>query len=1144
MHIAFPKAREIFLDAVKLPPAEREKFLSDACGDDHDLRGRLDQLLRAHADAGSLPEFQIDPTANQHIEDRIGKQIGPYKLLELIGEGGMGLVYMAEQQQPVRRLVAVKIIKPGMDSRQVINRFEAERQALAIMDHSHIARVLDGGTTETGHPYFAMELVRGVPITEFCDQKHLTLRERLTLFIQVCQAVQHAHQKGIIHRDLKPTNVLVTMHDAVAFPKVIDFGIAKALGAQLTAHSLHTGFAQLLGTPLYMSPEQVEFDAIDVDTRSDVYSLGVLLYELLTGMPPFDSKTLRDAGLDEMRRIIREVDPPRPSQRISTLDAKAASTISQRRGNDGRRLHSLLRGELDWIVMKALDKSRSRRYGSATSLAADIGRYLADEPVQACPPSMIYRLQKLARRHKFIVALAAVIVAFMVMIVMFGIKQSALATSESRSRQLADEEVAKRQVALNAARTANATLREKQSDLRKNLYRAETDLAYRAWKEGQTARAIDLLDRNRPQPGADDLRGFEWHHVLQRCHDQVVDNSEGRWLASALSNDGKWFARIRHDSNLGAMTAALQIYDVVMERQITALEVPDVVLPSIAFSSDASTLAVRVSGRILLIDVPTGNTIRERKTPPFKPRQRADRSIMFARDASLLVVCYEDDTLAVLDGRTLAENRTWKAADVIDHAVSPDGRLIAGLTAQGKILLWETGSSILKKTFAASGQFTSYMDRLEFSPSGAMLAYVNGGKVRFWDLQSESPLPLKLIDRTYTTSFCFVPDTDLVATAGHDHVVRLWDVSTGQVIEELPGFPHVPKSSSSFSFSQNCEVWSCNGNLWKRSARAYTSIPTGYPQKVSADLACAERADIMITAATHEPITIWRASTGERIRAIGEPQTPGLNLAVSHDGTMIAAAIYTTSRSRLECFSGEALSDHASRDELGRFACLAFSPDNRLLATGGGGHWKSVPHEENLVLRDAKTLEIVRHFDGHPKIARRPPGNVAVPQPGDAEITSLAFSPNGRWLASGGGDYRVRIWDVESGQLMHELIEHQLHVNAVVFSADGSLLASGGRNEIKLWNSQTGLLLATLTGHEGSIRDISFSPNGRTLASTSFFDPTVRLWNVATRELVAVLDDAKDGVEKVKFTHDGKTLIGFGSEKIHFWRTSKVPAVN
>ncbi len=390
---------EVFGEAAECASqAEAAAYLDVACRGDVALRERVDALLHAHRQAGKF--LQGSPTHSDRVSTELpGTVIGPYKLVELIGEGGFGVVYMAEQQQPLRRLVALKVVKPGMDSRQVIARFEAERQALAMMEHPNIAHVLDAGETVSGRPYFVMELVRGIPITDYCDQHRLTPNDRLRLFASVCQAVQHAHQKGIIHRDLKPSNLLVTLHDGTPVVKVIDFGIAKAIDQRLTDKTLITGFAQVIGTPLYMSPEQAELSGLDIDTRSDIYSLGVLLYELLTGTTPFDKARLHEASFDELRRIIREEEPPRPSTRLSTL-GQAAATISEHRRTDPKRLGQLIRGELDWIVMKCLEKDRSRRYESASALARDIEHYLADEPVEACPPSAGYRVRKFVRKHQ------------------------------------------------------------------------------------------------------------------------------------------------------------------------------------------------------------------------------------------------------------------------------------------------------------------------------------------------------------------------------------------------------------------------------------------------------------------------------------------------------------------------------------------------------------------------------------------------------------------------------------------------------------------------------------------------------------------------------------------------------------------------
>jgi serine/threonine protein kinase len=533
----------IFLAALELKtPAERAAYLKGACGSDAALLANVQELLAAHEKGDDFldrppPNATVD---EQPVTEQPGSTIGPYKLMEQIGAGGMGLVFVAEQHQPVRRKVALKVIKPGMDTREVVARFEAERQALALMDHPNIARVLDAGATDSGRPYFVMELVRGVPITRFCDENRLTPRERLELFVAVCQAVQHAHQKGIIHRDLKPSNVLVTLHDGKAVPKVIDFGVAKAIGQQLTERTVYTRFLQMVGTPLYMSPEQAEMSGLDIDTRTDVYSLGVLLYELLTGSTPFDRKRLATAAFDEIRRIIREEDPPKPSTRLSQ-SGEALPALAAQRKTEPAKLSRLFRGELDWIVMKCLEKDRTRRYETANGLARDLQRYLADEPVEASPPSATYRLRKLVRRNKGpVLAVSLLLLALLGGII--GTTWGLIRAEKARQAE-ADRAEGERQAKDREAEQRRKADEQRQlAEERKHLAEANAQKAIAAEaaarREADKARAInqflveDLLTQAEPEHSAPADR-VTLLEVLDRAADKVGDRFRDQPLLEA-----------------------------------------------------------------------------------------------------------------------------------------------------------------------------------------------------------------------------------------------------------------------------------------------------------------------------------------------------------------------------------------------------------------------------------------------------------------------------------------------------------------------------------------------------------------------------------------------------------------------------------
>ena len=548
MSVAKQLEDSVFFAALHVTDAEQRKvFLDQACLDNPGLRSVVEEMLACQEDADrwidrgysaivlnaeELPDAVPDGAAGngELADDRIGKRIDRYTIVQCLGEGGCGVVYLAEQEAPVKRLVALKVIKLGMDTRSVIARFDAERQALAMMDHPNIARVLDAGATDTGRPYFVLELVRGTRITEFCDSNGSDLRQRLELFILACKAIQHAHQKGIIHRDIKPSNVLVAMHDGVPVPKVIDFGIAKAIEGRLTEETLDTQHGQLLGTPAYMSPEQAELRGLDVDTRGDVYSLGVLLYELLTGRTPFDEKELSRAGPDGMRRILREKEPPRPSAALAALDPAELKAAAERRRIEPARLLSEIKGDLDWIVMRALEKDRTRRYDTANGLAMDVQRYLSDEAILARPPGRLYLLRKMVRRHTIVfLSGAAVAVALIA-----GLGASTWLYLKAKEA-LANEEVL-RQQAESREKLTEAVILLRQGD-----------------HEG-AAKALEAIKERPRQPSLDGVTALravgEWLAL------------QGRWREA--SERFFWLMEIDKLDPWGQVTLDIQAYGVVL----------------------------------------------------------------------------------------------------------------------------------------------------------------------------------------------------------------------------------------------------------------------------------------------------------------------------------------------------------------------------------------------------------------------------------------------------------------------------------------------------------------------------------------------------------------------------------------------------
>ncbi|MDX1927562.1 MAG: protein kinase [Pirellulaceae bacterium] len=1094
-------ARDWFEKAREIPVEERSVWLRKHCTNG-DIREEVEELLRFDLDDPFLEDPLVAPadrelTCSYRVSTpSTAKSFSSrYKLLQPIGEGGFGIVYMAEQTDPVRRRVAIKLLRWNTDSKSVIARFETERQALAMMDHPNIARIYDGGVNDDGVPFFVMELVNGVPITDFCDSNQLSTADRMRLLIVVCHAVQHAHQKGIIHRDLKPSNILVSLLDGTPIPKVIDFGIAKALHGPLTDKTLFTAFQQMIGTPEYMSPEQAETSILDADTRSDVFSLGVLAYELLTGTTPFDGHALRKLGFAEIQRTIREVDPPKPSDRVSTLGDQGAFKTSKQ-GINHSNMYKAFRGDLDWIVMKAMEKDRNRRYSSALSLAEDIRRWLENEPVEARPPSTVYRTAKFVRKHRTKVGIALILtLATILSAVGLGFGLSERQASAERQENAKIQNLQLQKMAVLEADN-NRSLR----------YGNAMIAANQSFRNGRRATTMELLAEC-----PEDKRGVEWNWLSYLASDRTVTILQG---SKERAQSTLAYASTDHLLYSAGVDGMLRLWRTDTNQEQQSWRVCNEAILSIQIAeNDGYCILATQSGQVILWDISKGQIVE---------------STSLTVPASIVAI----------------------STDKNSHSMS----IAAGCT-DGEIFVWQSGLAKAPTRFVNAVQpFKGTIQSLEFSMDCSKLLAAGKGGVTLFDTISGGVIqqygqywssyaaryahdigqivvfgpPIVKVDATILSNpkLIAIPSTDIIAGnyVSHDHSLviatsdqsfRRIDLDTGN--QETLGYYHGTgiQQMVAADDGRSLAMIDDSGALKILHRNAYASPTTiaAFDCEV-ASLAALSSSQVFALSDRGE-IVAWNANREEELERHEAHTEQGFSLALSSTGEQLVS---NGLDQRLNVWSIDSHEATAGYDISWGARYIAMHDDGKHLAGPmprditthvDAAFDVEASRNANLAFWNLETGRIERCFAGLTNWAMK-----------------LSFSADCQMLAAATISDGAVVWRLDSNEPIHFHVESLPQVDDVIFSRDNNYLFAAYHNgQVYVWNIAEKKVVRKMICHGDQISGILLTADGSRILTSSLSDKVLRVWDWQTGQNTAEIDSGLSGVSEMQFTDNEQSLI-------------------